>query len=103
LQPDLILIDGYVWLDENEIGLGVYLYNELGGKIPVIGVAKSKFKTHSKVKEVFRGNSHTPLYVSSIGIDLVEATQNIKNMHGSFRLPTLLKKVDQLCRGIVTI
>jgi deoxyribonuclease V len=103
LQPEIIVIDGYVWLDENRMGLGGHLYNELNGEIPVVGVAKTKFKTHSKVKEVFRGNSQTPLYVSSVGIDLKEAVQNVEKMHGEFRLPTLLKKVDQLCRGIVTI
>lgn len=103
LQPEIIVVDGYVWLDESQIGLGGHLYNELGGKIPVIGVAKTKFKSHSKVKEVLRGNSQTSLFVSAIGIDLDEAAQHIETMHGNFRLPTLLKKVDQLCRGIVTI
>lgn len=102
LQPSIIIVDGYVWLDENQIGLGGHLYNDLGGNIPVIGVAKTKFKSHSKVKEVFRGQSQTPLYVSAIGIDLDEAAQNIEKMDGTFRLPILLKRVDQLCRGIIT-
>lgn len=99
LQPEIIVIDGYVWLDENKIGLGGHLYNELGGKIPVIGVAKSRFELHSKVKEVFRGNSKTPLFVTAIGIDLDKVAQNIEKMHGQFRLPTLLKRPDQICRG----
>lgn len=103
LQPEIIVIDGYVWLDENKIGLGGHLYNELGGKIPIIGVAKSRFALHSKVKVVFRGNSKNPLYVTAIGIDLDEAAQNIENMDGNFREPTLLKRADQLCRGIISI
>ena len=102
LQPSVIIVDGYVWLDENQIGLGGHLYNDLGGNVAVIGVAKTKFKTHSKIKEVYRGASQTPLFVSAIGIDLDEAAQNIENMHGQFRLPTLLKRADQLCRGIIT-
>lgn len=102
LRLGIIVVDGYVWLDENQIGLGGHLYNDLGGNVPVIGVAKTKFKTHSKIKEVYRGNSQTPLFVSAIGIDLDEAAQNIENMHGQFRLPTLLKRADQLCRGIIT-
>lgn len=101
LQPEIIVVDGYVWLDENKIGLGGHLFKELDEKIPVIGVAKSKFQSHSKVKEVLRGTSQTPLYVTACGIDLDKAAQNIENMHGNFRLPTLLKQVDQLCRGIV--
>jgi deoxyribonuclease V len=100
LKPETIIVDGYVWLDENQIGLGGHLFDQLDGKVPVIGVAKTKFKSHSKIKEVFRGNSQTPLFVSASGIDLDEAAKKIKNMHGNFRLPTLLKRVDQLCRGI---
>lgn len=103
LQPELIIVDGYVWLDENQIGLGGHLYNALNQQIPVIGVAKTRFKTHSKVKEVFRGGSQNPLYVSAIGVDLDESVLNIEKMDGVFRIPTLLKSVDQLCRGIVTI
>lgn len=101
LQPSVIIVDGYVWLNENKIGLGGHLFNELNGQIPVIGVAKSKFAIHSKVTKLLRGNSQSPLYISSIGIGLNEAAQNIEKMDGNFRLPTLLKRVDQLCRGIL--
>ena len=102
LQPKIIVIDGYVWLDETKIGLGGHLYNELNQQIPIIGVAKSKFELHSKVKKVLRGVSKNPLYVSSIGIDLDEAAQNIEGMDGNFREPTLLKRADQLCRRIIS-
>src|SRR6056297_3001498 len=41
-QPELIVVDGYVWLDErNTPGLGAHLYETLRPKIPVIGVAKN--------------------------------------------------------------
>lgn len=101
LEPEIIVVDGYVWLGENRIGLGGHLYNELNQQIPIIGVAKTKFKSHSKVKEIFRGKSQTPLYISAIGTDLDEAVQNVEKMDGIFRLPTLLKLVDQLCRGTI--
>lgn len=101
LSPKIIVVDGYVWLDENQIGLGGHLYEALQQTAAIIGVAKTKFKDHSKVKEVLRGNSQTPLYVTAIGIDLDEAAKNIEKMNGSFRLPTLLKKADQICRGII--
>ena len=40
-----------------------------------------------------------PLYVSAVGVDLVNAADNIRRMHGPHRLPTLLKQVDGLCRA----
>src|SRR5262249_9722907 len=40
---DAIVIDGYVWLqDEQTPGLGGHLYEALGRKVPVIGVAKTR-------------------------------------------------------------
>ena len=32
LKPGTIVIDGHVWLDENKIGLGGHLFNEMGGE-----------------------------------------------------------------------
>ena len=101
LNPDIIVIDGYVWLEEDKIGLGGHLFAALDEKIPVVGVAKTRFKIHSKVREVLRGDSQNPLYVTAIGVDIDEIAQNVKNMDGEFRLPTLLKRVDQLCRKII--
>lgn len=100
LQPEIIVIDGYIWLDENKIGLGGHLYRYFDEQIPVIGVAKTRFRTHSKVRQVLRGNSKSPLYVSADGIELADAAKYIEQMQGEFRVPNLLKKVDRLCRGI---
>ncbi len=33
---DIIIIDGYVYLGEKKPGLGVYLYNALSEKFPII-------------------------------------------------------------------
>lgn len=94
-----ILIDGYVWLsDEGEPGLGAYLYEALGSSTPVIGVAKSRFLTARSVTEVMRGRSMHPLYVTAVGIDGEEAAQHVRKMHGPFRVPTLIRKADQLGR-----
>lgn len=95
---DVVVIDGYVWLDKNFPGLGTHVYHALGGKIPVIGVAKSKFREALHAQKVFRGRSSRPLYITAIGIDPNFAANCIKQMHGKFRIPTLLKKVDCLCR-----
>ncbi len=93
------MIDGFVFLDGHSTpGLGKYLYDALEHKTSVIGVAKNPFMDIEKKYRVFRGNSRKPLYVTSIGIDLAAAQQHIKNMHGWYRIPTLLKEVDQLSR-----
>ena len=94
---DLIIVDSYVVLnDEGKLGLGGYLYEALNKEIPVIGVAKKNFLSNTKnVREVLRGESQKPLYVSSIGIDIDEAAEKIQQMKGEFRLPEMLKLVDR--------
>ncbi|MBD2178051.1 endonuclease V [Pseudanabaena sp. FACHB-1998] len=97
--PEIIVIDGYVYLDsDRKGGLGHYLYKALGEKIAVIGVAKSHFKDVPLEAGVLRNGSNRPLYVTAIGVDESEARGYIKKMHGAYRLPTLLKAVDRLCR-----
>lgn len=97
---EIIIIDGFVFLDDNgKLGLGGHLYQELDCKIPIIGVAKSNFASINKnKKEVFRGESKKPIYITSIGIDLDVASENIKNMSGKYRMPTLLKELDRLTK-----
>ncbi|MGA1841638.1 MAG: endonuclease V [bacterium] len=96
---DIILIDGYVWLDgKKSPGLGAYLYETLGRSTPVIGVGKSRFKHSGFAQKVYRGKSKRPLYITSVGIDPVIASGYIRKMHGDHRIPTMLRKVDQLCR-----
>lgn len=96
-QLDAIIIDGYVYLDDNgKIGLGGYLYQSLHNQIPVIGVAKKVFFQNTfNVAEVFRGKSKHPLYITSIGIELNNAKNHIQSMHGKHRMPTLLSLLDQ--------
>lgn len=95
-----IIIDGFVFLnDENKFGLGAYLYEKLDKKIPIIGVAKKDFATIDENRiELFRGKSKNPLFITSVGIDLVQASEKIKEMSGEHRIPTLLKELDRLTR-----
>ncbi|MGV3611421.1 MAG: endonuclease V [Fluviicola sp.] len=99
-SKDILVIDGYVILsDEGKLGLGGYLFNELGGRIPVIGVAKNDFVSlHNLKKPLYRGESGKPLFVTAIGYDLQKAHEKITQMHGEFRIPTMLKLADQTCR-----
>jgi deoxyribonuclease V len=99
-RPDVIIVDGYVWLgQDSDPGLGAYLYEALSGAAAVIGIAKTRFKEGPAVRAVRRGISARPLYVSAAGMELNEAAERLVQMHGAFRIPTLLKKVDRLCRG----
>ncbi len=97
---DAVIVDGYVWLkDEQAPGLGAHLFEALERKVPVIGVAKTRFLSALAARPVKRGDSERPLYVTAVGIDVEEATQRVQQMHGVYRLPTLLKRVDHLCRN----
>jgi deoxyribonuclease V len=98
----LVIVDGYVWLgDESHPGLGGHLWAALGQKIPVVGVAKTHFVGAAPVADVLRGESKSPVFVSAAGMPLGDAAEAVQSMHGEFRLPTLLKRVDSLCRGRV--
>ncbi|MGK0289515.1 MAG: deoxyribonuclease V [bacterium] len=97
--PTHIIVDGYVHLgEEQKNGLGGYLYEALEEKIVVIGVAKSFFRGTSEESKLCRGESKKPLFITSKGISLDEVKQNIAQMDGKYRFPTLLKHVDQICR-----
>lgn len=102
LVPDpltTVVIDGYVWLaGEERPGLGAHLYEALGRKIPVIGVAKTAFQSSRLSIPVLRGGSQRPLLVTAVGVEVQDAAQCILRMHGPSRLPTLLKRADRLCR-----
>ena len=97
--PDTILIDGYVWLGpDRRPGLGMHLYEVLGGSVPIVGVAKTAFAGTPAVP-VMRGGSARPLWVTAAGMDEAEAAGHVANMAGDHRLPFLLKQVDRLCRS----
>lgn len=97
---EAIVIDGYVFLDETEkLGLGGHLYNAMEKKIPVIGVAKTPYHgMRHTAKQVLRGNSKNPLYITAVGMELTKATERIRAMHGDYRLPDILKRLDQLTK-----
>lgn len=98
--PDTIVIDGQVHLDDAEKpGLGMHLFEALNREVPVIGVAKSSFRGLTRAIEVYRGGSERPLFVTAAGMSDRDAADRIQQMRGEFRIPTLLKKVDQMSRG----
>jgi deoxyribonuclease V len=100
---ELVIVDAYVWLGPDQPGLGKRLHDAYGGI--VVGVAKTRFAGAdagaggSGVIEIRRGDSDRPLYVTAIGIDPAVAARHVEAMHGEFRIPTLLRRVDALARG----
>lgn len=100
LPVSTIIIDGYVWLNANRDrpGLGARLHEALGNHVPIIGVAKTRFDGDTWSKEVLRGESQAPLFVTSVGVPLIDAAAEIQRMHGAHRMPTLLKQTDSLAR-----
>lgn len=92
----LIIVDSFVLLDDDgKMGLGAHLFEALDSKIPIIGVAKTGFHNNKKnVRELLRGESKKPLFISAIGINLELAYNHVKSMHGIYRMPTLLQILD---------
>lgn len=102
-RPSTIVIDGYVSLGaEQTPGLGAHLHAALGGRIPVIGVAKTLFMGTPAETGVLRGGSARPLYVTAMGMDGQKARDAVRGMHGPHRIPTLLQQADRLCRDGLT-
>ena len=100
--PEYIIIDGHVYLDANKKpGLGMHLHAALQERSAIIGVAKSRFKDTPSEATVFRGDSKRALYVTAIGFCETEARRSIIQMSGQHRVPSVLKRVDQLCKGLV--
>lgn len=94
-----VVVDGFVWLAEDRPGLGAHLRSAIPG-IDVIGVAKTGFRGSEGVAlPVLRGESTKPLWVTAEGVGVAQAAGWVQGMHGEFRLPTLLKRVDALCRN----
>jgi deoxyribonuclease V len=61
-----IIIDGYVWLNATgQPGLGGHLFASLGCRIPIIGIAKTRYRNETWSIPVLRGASRRPLFVTS--------------------------------------
>ena len=100
---EAIIIDGHVYVDnQKKYGLGAHLWSVLNGVVPIIGVAKKSFiRTNEVCHPVCRGESKQALYVSVIGdIDMNNAVQHIRLMKGEFRIPKMLKYLDQLTKEV---
>jgi len=93
----LVVVDGYADLDgSGRPGLGARLHAELG--IPVIGVAKSAYRTATHAIPVVRGTSSRPLFVTATGLPRDDAAELVLRMAGGHRVPDALRRADALAR-----
>ena len=98
-EPDLIIIDGYVHLGaDGRPGLGAHLHAALGGRVPVIGAAKTPFRGDDWSWSVLRGQSTRPLHVTAAGMEGGDAAEIVRSLHGAHRMPAMCKLADRLAR-----
>ncbi len=96
--PRLVVVDGYADLDpDGRPGLGAHVHAEFG--MPVIGVAKSPFRTATHAIPVLRGASARPLLVTAAGLPRADAAELVSHMAGRFRVPDALRRADALARA----
>lgn len=103
-RAEILIVDGYVWLEGGgRPGLGARLFEAIGGRSAVVGVAKSPMRADEGQgawsAPVLRGKSATPLRVTSIGLDRAAAAEAVRSMAGESRLPDLLKAADRAARA----
>jgi deoxyribonuclease V len=77
-------------------GLGAHAHAEFA--IPVIGVAKSRFRTATHAVPVLRGSSARPLFVTAAGTPAADTADLVRRIAGRYRLPDALRRADTLAR-----
>lgn len=94
----LLVVDGYVDLDpQGRPGLGAHVHAQTG--VPVIGVAKTAFRTATQAVSIRRGSGATrPLFVTAAGLSVDQAAALVTAMAGPHRVPDALRHVDALTR-----
>ena len=104
-RPDIlcdvtcIIVDCLCHLPTGKPSMGEKLYEALDRKYRVIGVAKTNFND-SQAYQITRSSSTRPLYITECGTrDWRDIGNTIRDMHGPYRIPTLLKLADSLARG----
>jgi deoxyribonuclease V len=94
---ELLIVDGYVDLDpQGRPGLGAHAHAAFG--VPVIGVAKTRFRSATHAIEIRRGRATRPLFITAAGIDRQQGAQVLVAMAGPYRVPDALRRVDSLAR-----
>ena len=98
-RPEVLVVDGYVWLDGGAPGLGAHLHSRVGEAMPVVGIAKNPYDGATDAVEVLRGGSTRALWVSAVGMRVEDAVAAVRSMAGEHRIPKLVREVDQVARA----
>jgi len=95
----LLIVDGYADLDPaGRPGLGAHARAEFG--VPVIGAAKTAFRTATCAVPIVRGESSArPLFITAAGMSRHQAADLVRHMAGRHRVPDALRRADALARG----
>jgi deoxyribonuclease V len=96
---DVVVVDAFVTLDPaGRPGLGARLYESLRRTVAVVGVAKTRYAAATTAIPILRGTSQSPPWITAAGMDASVTADHVRSMHGPHRIPTLLRRVDQLGR-----
>ena len=75
----LLMIDGYADLDPGgRPGLGAHAHRQFA--VPVIGVAKTRFRTATHAVPVLRRTSARPVFVTAAGMPRADAAELVRRM-----------------------
>jgi deoxyribonuclease V len=96
-RPTVVIVDAHAWLAPGVAGLGARLLHADPSIATVVGVAKTRFKG-APATPIVRGRSTAPLWVDEAG-ERLDAARRVAEMHGPYRVPALLRLVDQLARA----
>jgi len=94
----LLVVDGYADPDpDGRPGLSAHAHAEFG--IPMMGVAKSRFRTATHAVPVARGSSVRSLFVTAAGMPSADAADLVGRMAGRYRLSDALRRAGTLARA----
>lgn len=103
LEFDSIILDGYIDLKDNEgnikPGLGRRLCSKINihDDLDIIGIAKSLYCRTDEISYKLVRNSSKALYCQSLRGNSLDF---LKYLDGDYRIPTLLKLLDNKTKGI---
>lgn len=102
-EVEMIILDGFYMLSNNNEGLGKHLESYLdskGIKVEIMGIAKSGVSSFSQfAQSCIRGKHGTtsPLWVNG-SVRGKNYSKLVKKMSGEYRLPDILKYLDNLTK-----
>ena len=96
---EVIVVDGYICLGGGDRpGPGRICIRRSAGERPWSALPRPGSKEPGTACEVVRGRSTRPHFFTAAGMSPGCAAEHVRSMHGPYRIPALLKRLDELCR-----